>query len=109
MDGSTLFNTNVSLGVGLGLLVGKVVGVVGFTLLCIKLRIAPYPEGMHFRNLLGLGFLAAIGFTMSLFVTSLAFTDELYMTQAKVGIFAASIIGGVTGYLLLRKTSKNQG
>lgn len=108
MDVSTLFNTNVSLGVGLGLLIGKVVGVVGFTLLCIKLKIAPYPDGMHFRNLLGLGFLAAIGFTMSLFVTSLAFTDELYMTQAKVGIFVASIIGGVIGYFLLRKTSKKQ-
>lgn len=105
MDASTLFNTNVSLGVGLGLLIGKVVGVVGFTLLCIKLKIAPFPEGMHFRNLLGLGFLAAIGFTMSLFVTSLAFTDEVYMTQAKVGIFAASIIGGITGYLMLRKSS----
>ncbi|WP_222167265.1 Na+/H+ antiporter NhaA [Edaphocola aurantiacus] len=106
MDVSTLFNTNVSLGVGLGLLIGKVVGVVGFTLLCIKLRIAPYPEGMHFRNLLGLGFLAAIGFTMSLFVTSLAFTDELYMTQAKVGIFVASIIGGVTGYLILARKDR---
>lgn len=103
MDMSQLFNTHVSIGVGLGLLLGKVIGVVGFTLLCIKLKVAPYPEGMHFRNLLGLGFLSAIGFTMSLFVTSLAFTDPVHMTQAKVGIFAASILGGVIGYMILSR------
>lgn len=103
MDVNQLFETNVLMGVGLGLLVGKVVGVVGFTLLMVKLKIAPMAEGMNIRNLFGLGFLAAIGFTMSLFVTSLAFTQEEYMVQAKIGIFVASIIGGVIGYMILRK------
>lgn len=101
-----LFSTNVALGVGLGLLLGKVVGVVGFTLLLVKLKVAPFPEGMNIKNLFGLGLLASIGFTMSLFVTSLAFSHEEYMVQAKVGIFAASIIGGVLGYILLKKTLK---
>src|SRR5690606_37367618 len=66
----SLFNSNVLLGVCFGLLLGKVIGIVGFTWLSIKFKIAPQPEGMSFRNLVGLGFLGAIGFTMSLFVTT---------------------------------------
>lgn len=108
IDMEHLFNTNVALGVALGLLVGKVVGVVGFTWLLVKLNVAPFPEGMNVRNLFGLGLLASIGFTMSLFVTSLAFSHEEYMTQAKIGIFAASIIGGVLGYYVLSKQGKKQ-
>ena len=106
IDVEELFSTNIALGVGLGLLVGKVIGVVGFTMLMVKLKIAPFPEGMNVKNLFGLGLLASIGFTMSLFVTSLAFNNEVYMVQAKVGIFVASIIGGILGYLLLKKTLK---
>lgn len=109
IDINELFSTNVALGVGLGLLVGKVIGVVGFTWLSSKLNIAPFPDGMNLRNLFGLGLLAAIGFTMSLFVTSLAFTDATYITQAKIGIFTASIIGGVLGYIVLNKQSKKAG
>ncbi len=106
IDLNSLFDTNIALGVALGLLVGKVVGVVGFTAVFIKLKIAQLPEGMNIRNLLGLGFLASIGFTMSLFVTSLAFSHEEYQTQAKIGIFAASLIGGIIGYMILNKDSK---
>lgn len=108
IDFDELFSTNVALGVALGLLVGKIVGIVGFTLLFIKLKIAPWPEGMNLKNLFGLSLLAAIGFTMSLFITSLAFTHEEYMTQAKIGIFVASIIGGVLGYLVLNKQAKKE-
>ncbi|SOD13804.1 Na+/H+ antiporter NhaA [Pedobacter xixiisoli] len=108
IDIAELFNTNVAIGVALGLLIGKVIGVVGFTVIAVKLRIAPFPEGMSIRNLLGLGLLASIGFTMSLFVTSLAFVHEEYVTQAKIGIFAASIIGGVLGYVVLARQSKRK-
>ena len=97
-----LFNTNVLLGVACGLFFGKVIGVVGSTLLMIKLKLSPFPRGMNFINLLGLGFLAAIGFTMSLFVTNLSFTHELHINQAKIGIFIASILGGVVGYFILK-------
>ena len=106
IDFEQLFSTNIALGVSLGLLVGKVVGVVGFTLLFVKLKIAPFPDGMNFKNLLGLGLLAGIGFTMSLFITSLAFTNEEHITQAKIGIFFASIIAGILGYLILSKQPK---
>jgi Na+:H+ antiporter, NhaA family len=97
----TLFSTHIVLGVGLGLLFGKAIGVAGTLLLLVKLKVAPFPTGMTTRHLIGLGLLASIGFTMSLFVTSLAFTDPLYLTQAKIGIFTASIVGGVLGYLVL--------
>lgn len=107
IDVDKLFSTHVAIGVALGLLVGKVVGVVGFTWLCTKLKIASFPDGMNMKNLLGLGLLASIGFTMSLFVTELAFSHEAYKVQAKVGIFAASIIGGILGYIVLSKQSKS--
>lgn len=101
-----LFNTNVAIGVALGLLVGKVLGVVGFTWLAVKFKVAPFPNGMNLKNLLGLGLLASIGFTMSLFVTELAFSHEEYKVQAKVGIFVASIIGGILGYMILSRQKK---
>jgi len=106
-DFESLFSTNVMLGVALGLFVGKVVGVVGFTLLLVKLKIAVFQKGMNVKNLFGLGFLAAIGFTMSLFITSLAFTDETHITQAKTGIFIASTLGSFIGYMLLKNQETN--
>lgn len=106
IDFEHLFSTNIALGVSLGLLVGKVVGIVGFTMILVKLKIAPFPDGMNLRNLFGLSLLAAIGFTMSLFITSLAFSDPEYQTQAKIGIFVASILGGIFGYLILSKEKK---
>lgn len=108
IDAEQLFSTNVALGVFLGLLVGKLVGVVGFTWLFVKLKIAPFPNGMNVRNLFGLGLLASIGFTMSLFITSLAFTSDEHITQAKIGIFTASIIGGILGYIVLNKQPKSK-
>ena len=72
------------------------------------MKIAALPEGMNLKNLFGVGLLASIGFTMSLFITQLAFSNEDHQIQAKVGIFIASIIGGVLGYLIL-KGRKKQG
>lgn len=107
IDIDELFSTNVALGVGLGLLLGKLIGVVGFTYLCHKLGIASFPKEMNMKNLIGLGLVASIGFTMSLFITQLAFTHELFRSQAKIGILVASIIGGFLGYIILRKTAEN--
>jgi NhaA family Na+:H+ antiporter len=106
VDLDQLFSTNVTLGVLFGLTVGKVVGIVGFTMLFVKLKIAPFPVGMNIRNLFGLALLAGIGFTMSLFVTSLAFTDEEFIAQAKIGILAASVIAGILGYIVLNTSQK---
>lgn len=103
IEPAQLFSTNVAIGVALGLLVGKVLGVMGFTWLAVKLKVAPFPTGMNLRNLFGLSLLASIGFTMSLFITELAFANEIFKTQAKVGVFIASIIGGILGYMVLKK------
>jgi len=106
--------STVTLGVTFGLIIGKVVGVFGISIAVIKLKIANMPEGLNARHLFGVGFLAAIGFTMSLFVTNLAFTGptpELvaeHQLQAKLGIFMASLIAGIIGYFILKvnKTTK---
>ncbi len=107
IDTPELFGSNVLLGVGLGLLIGKVIGIVGSTYLLVKLKIAAFPSGMDMKNLIGTSFLGSIGFTMSLFITSLAFTSEIYITQAKIGIFSASILGGIIGYTILRLVNRS--
>ena len=103
---SDIFSTHIALGVTLGLLLGKPIGIIGATFLMVKMRWATLPSAITRRTLLGLGMLASIGFTMSMFISTLAFTDELLMTQAKLGIFLASILGGIGGYVLLNKKSK---
>jgi len=103
---SDIFSTHVALGVTLGLLLGKPIGIIGTTFLMVKMRWATLPSTITRRTLMGLGMLASIGFTMSMFISTLAFTDELLMTQAKLGIFLASILGGIGGYVLLNKRSK---
>lgn len=105
IDFEILTNTNVALGIILGLLMGKVMGIAGVAWLGVRLKIAPFPNGMNLKNLLGLSLLASIGFTMSLFITQLAFIDQEYQMQAKIGIFIASIIGGIAGYIVLNKNS----
>ena len=93
----------VAIGVILGLIIGKVFGIVGFSFILIKLKIANYPENMNFKHLLGLGFLGSIGFTMSLFITNLAFQNQQFILEAKIGIFLASFVGGIIGYLILNQ------
>ncbi len=101
----------VTLGVALGLLLGKVLGVSLLSALLVKLKIVSAPKGMTVRKLFGLGFLAAIGFTMSLFITELAFDVNLhpeFPNQAKMGIMIASLVGGIAGYVLLNTKNSNQ-
>ncbi len=103
MSLSVLLSTNIAAGVALGLLLGKVTGIVGVSTLLIRLKIATPPAGTTLRQFIGIGMLASIGFTMSMFIMTLAFADPSHIVQAKTGIFAASIIGGVSGYLILNK------
>ena len=101
------FLSPVSMGIFLGLLVGKVLGVGLVVTVMTRLKLARMPAGITNRRLLGLGFLSAIGFTMSIFITGLAFKDPLLVQQAKVGIFAASLLASLAGYLLLRVAPTN--
>lgn len=102
IDLSAVFSNNIAVGVMLGLLAGKPLGIMLATVLLTRLKVARLSEAMTMKRVLGVGFLASIGFTMSMFISTLAFTDAAGLTQAKLGIFAASIAGGVAGYVLLR-------
>ena len=102
LDMQGIFSTNVASGVALGLLIGKPLGITLSTLLLVRLGIAKKTEALTLRRVIGLGFLASIGFTMSMFISTLAFTDGTMLLQAKLGIFAASILGGAIGYRLLK-------
>lgn len=103
LDVSSVFSTNVALGVALGLFLGKPLGIAFSAWALMRLRVVPVTSELTWRRIVGLGFLASIGFTMSMFISTLAFTDNTMLLQAKLGIFAASILGGVIGYLLLKK------
>ncbi len=100
---SSLVNP-VSLGVMIGLVLGKFLGVFSFTWLMVRLKLANLPRGASWKHISGVAILAGIGFTMSLFITGLAFQEETLIDQAKYGILVASLIAGVTGLLLLRNT-----
>ncbi len=102
LDVQGVFSTNVAAGVALGLFLGKPLGIMLSVWLLVRLGVARKPEALTVRRLAGLGFLASIGFTMSMFISTLAFTDDAMLLQAKLGIFAASIAGGVVGYRLLK-------
>lgn len=106
---STIFETNVAIGIALGLLLGKVLGITGMAWVGVKTKLVTLPEGMNFKNLLGVSLLASIGFTMSLFITQLAFVSEEYQLQAKIGIFVASIVGGVLGFMVLKRQQTTAG
>lgn len=93
----------VTWGVIGGLVAGKFIGVVGATWAMYKLRVAELPADMGWGHVCGAGLLAGVGFTMSLFITNLAFRDPGLIMQAKIGIFTASIFTGVGGYFLLKR------
>ena len=92
----------VSLGILLGLILGKFFGIVLFTRLMVALKISSLPKKVHWKHIYGVGLLGAIGFTMSLFITELAFDSETYLDQAKIGIFSASLLAGILGYFYLK-------
>jgi NhaA family Na+:H+ antiporter len=94
--GSTL-----TLAIVAGLVVGKLVGISGATLLALRLGAGPLPAGVTMRDVYGVAALGGIGFTVSLFVSQLAYADQALIDTAKVGIFAGSLISGVLGAALL--------
>ena len=93
----------LSLGVGLGLVVGKPIGIMLAAWASVKAGWAELPRGISWTQILGAGVLGGIGFTMSLFIGSLAFKDPQMLDAAKVGILGASFVAGLVGYLMLRR------
>jgi Na+:H+ antiporter, NhaA family len=90
-----------SLGIFTGLLLGKPLGIVLFSLLAIKAGLSQLPSGVTWRHLIGVGFLGGIGFTMSIFITLLAFDDPEIIQICKISIMLTSLLAGTAGYLIL--------
>lgn len=91
----------VSLGIIAGLLLGKSIGISIFSKLVVRLKLATLPEGLSWNQIYGAAFLAGIGFTMSMFISELAFSDKQLVEIAKVGIIAASLFSAVIGMVWL--------
>jgi len=99
----------VSIGIILGLFFGKQFGILFFSWLVVKIRLADLPSRVTWKQLYGVGILGGVGFTMSLFISGLAFSDPILVDQAKIGILFGSLISGTFGYLYLRKMGPANG
>lgn len=102
----SVFVQPVTLGIMAGLVLGKQIGVFLAGFLAVKLKWADLPSGMTWRRLYGLSWLAGIGFTMSLFIASLAFGDSEFLSSAKTGILIASLVSGMAGAVILSRIKK---
>jgi NhaA family Na+:H+ antiporter len=91
----------IPLGIIAGLVIGKQLGVFGAAMAAIKLRIAKFPEGASSAQLYGIAILTGVGFTMSLFIGTLAFEDESLMAQVRLGVLEASILSSLIACLVL--------
>ncbi|SES27368.1 Na+/H+ antiporter NhaA [Pedobacter rhizosphaerae] len=92
----------LGLGIVIGLFAGKTLGVTCFSWLAVKLKWAELPSGAGWKHILGLGMLAGIGFTMSIFIALLSFSDTLHISEAKFAILTASILSGIIGFTFLK-------
>lgn len=92
-----------SLGIMGGLFLGKPIGIILLCLLAVWLGISRLPEDLTWRHVIGAGFLGGIGFTMSIFITLLAFNDSGLIQSSKIAVLLASLIAGVTGYVILNR------
>jgi NhaA family Na+:H+ antiporter len=105
-DFLSAFTQPVTLGVMAGLIFGKQIGIFGASYLAVKLGWSDLPAGMTWTRLYGLAWLAGIGFTMSLFIASLAFGESEFLAMSKAGILAASLISGVAGAFILSRAKE---
>jgi len=95
-----------SIGIFAGLYIGKPLGIFLLTLLAVRLGWSRLPTGINWKHIIGAGFLGGIGFTMSIFITLLAFTDPDIISNAKISILLTSLLAGATGYFILdRRTA----
>ena len=97
----TLLTSN-GLGICLGLLVGKPVGILTFSYLSIKLKLTSLPSDINLKQLIGAGFFGGIGFTMSIFITLLAFEQNEIIEQSKIAVMFSSVTAGLIGFVILK-------
>jgi Na+:H+ antiporter, NhaA family len=98
-------NITLSINLALSMVIGNVIGIFIFSWLAIKFNIAELPQNVNFKQLGGVSFLGGLGFTMSLFINSLAYSDSALVDSAKMGILLGSLIAGTLGYTFIRLTT----
>lgn len=102
-----LLVTSNSIGIMAGLLIGKPLGIISFSYLAVVFKVTSLPEDFTFKQIGGASFLAGIGFTMSIFITLLAFNDGSVIEQSKISVMLSSLIAGAIGYIILKIFLKN--
>lgn len=103
-----ILTEHYSIGIALGLIVGKPIGIFALSFIAVKFGICALPSDLNWKTIIGVGFLGGIGFTMSIFVTLLAFEDDTIVNNAKFIILLSSLIAGIIGYISLKLTLKNE-
>lgn len=106
LDFATVTSSPVVLGVFCGLVLGKPIGIMLFSFIMVKTKIASLPEFVTWRHMLGAAVLGGVGFTMAIFVANLAYADAMLVTEAKLSILVASTVAGVIGFVLLLLQAK---
>ena len=101
------YDFNLMTNIAVSLFAGKMLGVVAFSFIGIKLKLAVLPSDLNFKHIIGIAAIAGVGFTMSIFIDYLAFAGSLRsIASAKIGIIIGSLVSGIVGYLILRFASK---
>lgn len=106
INGNILLDTSLVINIAIALIIGKSIGIAGIIFLAKKLKFIEVPWDINSSQIIGVSFLAGIGFTMSIFIASLAFiNDPVYLDSAKIGILIGSLISALIGYIILRMKS----
>ena len=103
-----LLTSHIAWGIVAGLVLGKPLGIVGFSKVAVKMGIARLPGGVSWLQMGAVGVLAGIGFTVSIFISGLAFSDQTQLMEAKSAVLGASLIAGLAGYFALRHEAKRE-
>ncbi|HLR36599.1 MAG TPA: Na+/H+ antiporter NhaA, partial [Chitinophagaceae bacterium] len=103
-----IVSSPITIGVFLGLLLGKPIGILLFSFLSTKLKIAALPDNTSWKQMTGVGMIAGIGFTMSIFISVLAFSNIEAQDIAKIAVLAASTVSGILGYTFLSRLAKKR-
>jgi len=104
-----LANTShITVNIALALVLGNTVGIILLSVIGIKLKLADLPEGVNYKQLVGVSLLGGLGFTMSLFIVNLAYTSENFIVASKMGVIIGSLVAGTLGYLVLRFTLSSE-
>lgn len=95
-------------GIIIGLFIGKTIGVTLFSWVAVKLKLGSLPSRSGWKHIIGLGMLAGIGFTMSIFISLLSFSDAIHVTEAKFAVLCASVLSGIAGFVFLKSIPKKK-